>query len=205
VGGAASVAFGAGELFASAGSDYLAIWDQGTWLSRVLDADKGGPYTAVAFTADGSELATGGRRFRPGDDRSLALWTRLGSRPRMTLVSAGPAGRADPSFRSLAFSPDDHLLAGAGDGGLQLWDASGQQPLGGRLGPPVSSVAITPDGRSILVGDDRGAVRSYPATVGGWLDDVCAVVSRNLTRAEWRTYIGTSTPYQRQCPQYRTG
>jgi WD40 repeat protein len=204
VGGAASVAFGAGDLFASAGNDYLAIWDQGTWLSRVLDADRGGPYTAVDFTADGSELATSGTRFRPGDDRSLALWTRLGSHPRMTLVSAGPAGRADPSFRSLAFSPNDRLLAGAGDGGLQLWDVSKQQPLGGRMGSPARSVAITPDGQHVLVGDDRGAVRSYPATVGGWLQDLCAVVSRNLTRAEWRTYIGTSTPYQRQCPQYRS-
>jgi WD40 repeat protein len=204
VGGATSVAFGDGDLFASAGNDYLAVWDQGTWLSRVLDADKGGPYTAVTFNADGSELATSGTRFRPGDDRSLALWTRLRSHPRMTLMSAGPAGRADPSFRSLAFSPDNRLLAGAGDGGLQLWDVSGQQPLGGRMGSPARSVAITPDGEHVLVGDERGAVRSYPATVGGWLQDLCTVVSRNLTRAEWQTYIGGDTPYQLQCPQYRT-
>jgi WD40 repeat protein len=203
--GAASVAFGAGDLFASAGFDYVAIWDQGTWLSRVLDADRGGPYTAVAFTADGSELATSGRSFRPGDDRPLALWSRLGSHPRMTLVSAGPAGRADPSFRSLAFSPNDRLLAGAGDGGLQLWDVADQQPLGGRMGSPARSVAITPDGQRVLVGDDQGSVRSYPATVEGWLQDLCAVVSRNLTRAEWRTYIGSSTPYRRQCPQYPAG
>jgi WD40 repeat protein len=205
VGGAASVAFGGGDLFASAGDDYLAIWDQGTWLSHVLAADKGGPYTAVAFSSDGSELASSATRFGSADDRPLALWTSLRGHPHRTLVSAGRTAGADRSFRSLAFSPDDHLLAGAGEGGLQLWDVSGQQPLGGRLGSPVSSVAITPDGRSILVGDDRGAVRSYPATVGGWLDDLCGVVSRNLTRAEWRTYIGPGTPYQRQCPQYGTG
>jgi WD40 repeat protein len=204
VGGAASVAFGAGDAFAAAGDDFLAIWDEKTWLSRVLGADKAGPYTAVAFSSDGSELASSARSFAPADDRPLALWTRLSSDPRMALVSAGRAAGTDRAFDSLAFSPDDSLLAGAGHGGVQLWDVTSQQPLGGRLGSPASSVAVSPDGRYVLVGDDRGAVRSYPATVGGWVDDLCAIVSRNLTRPEWRTYVGSHTPYQPQCPQYRT-
>jgi WD40 repeat protein len=202
VGGAASVAFGAGGMFASAGADFLAVWNEKTWLSRVLGDNTGGPYTAVALTADGQTLASSAARFNAGGQRPVALWSKLGDDPQEVLMDAGSAAHADAFFRSLAFSPDGHLLAGAGDGGVQLWDVSQDLRLGGRLGPSASTVAVSPDGSQVFAGEMNGMVQSYPATADGWLKSLCSVVSRNLTTSEWNTYVGAGTPYQRQCLQY---
>ena len=36
----------------------------------------------------------------------------------------------------------------------------------------------------------------------GWVEDVCQLAGRNLTRSEWDQYIGDLAPYRRTCPQY---
>lgn len=203
-GGVASVSFSSGGLFASAGTDYLASWPVDTWLSKKLVEDpRWGPYTAVAFSADGKTLASSADRFASGDDRTVVLWRMPSGEQSGEPLDAGRSHTKVGSFRALAFSPDGTLLAGAGDGGAQLWDVILHQPLGGRLGSsPTSSVAVSPDGRLVIAGDAAGSVRAYPATVDGWLRSVCDVVSRNLTQQEWESFVGTNAPYAKTCPQY---
>ncbi|MBA3233500.1 MAG: TIR domain-containing protein [Propionibacteriales bacterium] len=203
-GGVASVAFSSGSLFASAGADYLASWPVDTWLSKKLVEDpRWGPYTAVAFSADGKTLASSADRFAAGDARTVVLWRMPSGDQSGEPLDAGRSHTKVGSFRALSFSPDGTLLAGAGDGGAQLWDVTRHQPLGGRLGSsPTSSIAVSPDGLLVIAGDAEGFVRAYPATIDGWLRSVCDVVSRNLTQREWESFVGSATPYAKTCPQY---
>jgi WD40 repeat protein len=205
-GDVASVAFSPGGMFASAGADFLAVWPVDKWESLALVQDpRGGPYTAVAFSADGSMLATSGARFAHGDRGPVVLWSMPGRGQLGTsLTATSTRGRAS-AFRALAFSSNGAVLAGVGDSGPQLWDVPRHEPLGGRLGTtPADAVAISPDDRLVIVGDAEGAVRVYPATVDGWLRSVCNVVGRNLSQSEWDSYV-TDRPYEATCPQYPAG
>jgi WD40 repeat protein len=206
----ASVAFGPGGLFASAGVDRLVLWGVKTWVYKILDL-RDAPYTAVAFSGDGQTLASSAAGSAGGDDQPVILWSLPSVRslpsghPPGEPLTAGPTRAKDKSFRSLAFIPNGSLLAGAGDGGVQLWELSLHEPVGGRLGSPARSIAVSPDGSNVIAGDADGTVVVYPATIQGWLGSVCAVVSRNLTRGEWDDYVGSDTPYVKTCSQYPAG
>jgi WD40 repeat protein len=103
----------------------------------------------------------------------------------------------------LTFSPNGDLLAGAGKGGVQLWDVPSHEPIGERLGSfPASSIAVSPDGSQVIVGDSAGVVQAYPATIDGWLSSACALVSRNLSQRERDSYLGSEAPDQTACPEY---
>jgi WD40 repeat protein len=203
-GGAASVAFSSRGLFASAGADYLAWWSVGDWLSNRLIEDPGlGPYTAVAFSPDGTLLASSATRFARRDHAPLALWSMPSGDQVGQRLDAGETDAQDKSFAALSFSPDGTLLAGVGAGGVQLWDIARHQRIGGRLRSSAGdSLAVSPDGQLIMVGDRSGAVRAYPATVDGWMKSVCEVVSRNLTRSEWEFFVGPALAYTATCAQY---
>ncbi len=205
-GGVGSVAFASNGVFASAGSDSLAVWDVTTWQSSLLDNSRSGPYTSVTFTPDGQELAASAEGIRAHPDKTVALWSARTHDPLGTPLVAGASHSKSAFFRSLAFAPDGNLLAGAGPGGVQLWNVLDRQPLGGRLGTASAvSVAVSFDGSQVVAGDSAGSVRSYPATVEGWLRVVCAVVSRNLTAREWESFVGSAASYEKTCPQYPGG
>jgi WD40 repeat protein len=61
----------------------------------------------------------------------------------------------------------------------------------------VYSVAFSPDGKYIASG-------SYGLTLWQYrpedlIADACSRVTRNLTRSEWKQYIGDALPYQAVC------
>lgn len=192
-----AVSFSSDGLLASAGRDYVRVDDVESSKNMVLVQNRHGDFSAVAFSADGRTLASS--RHRGG---GVTLWSLSGG----TIPSVIPVGRqldeADQSLDALVFDPDGRLLAGAGRGGAQLWDAESLDALGGPLGTSAHAIAVSPDGRVVVVGDDDGQVQAYPATVDGWRREVCSVVNRNLTQLEWDTYVGPETPYRKSCPQY---
>jgi len=41
--------------------------------------------------------------------------------------------------------------------------------------------------------------------VGSWQDRACSIANRNLTKPEWRQFVGDDLPYLPTCPQLPPG
>ncbi|MFI5882965.1 DNA-binding protein [Streptomyces sp. NPDC051554] len=136
-----------GRTLATGGSDggdgMVWLWDVAT--HRPLGAPLTGhigAVDAVVFSHDGSTLATTGR----GDDGVVQLWDVKARRP-LGRPLTGPTESVD----SAAFSLDGATLATcSGDKGVvRLWDVATRRPLGKPLAQGFSSVAFSPDGRTL--------------------------------------------------------
>lgn len=103
---------------------------------------------------------------------------------------------------SVAFSPDGKILAsGRLDGTVRLSDVATRRQLGSPLTGPtgtVNSVAFSPDGKTLAAGSSDGTVRLWDvAYLMDIVPNLCTLVDRSLTRAEWEQYV---RPGQRICP-----
>jgi WD40 repeat protein len=102
---------------------------------------------------------------------------------------------------SIAFSPDSRrIVSGHGDG-MRLWDARTGQAIGVPLASSkrgAISVAYSADGTR-LVSAGGGSVRLWPAPKA-WPDEVCAKLTRNMSRKQWSEWVSPEIPYACQCP-----
>jgi WD domain, G-beta repeat len=116
-------------------------------------------------------------------------------------------GHTGPVY-GVAFSPDGKLLATTSrDDAIRLWDVASRQPLGEPLTGHTSAVyavAFSPDGKLLATTSDDHTTRLW-ATPSTWIGQSCELAGRNLSQQEWDRYIGTTTPYVRQCAQYPPG
>ena len=60
-------------------------------------------------------------------------------------------------------------------------------------------MAFSPDGRTLVSGDDNGDLFFWDVDPESWLRKLCAKFTRNLSQSEWDTYVGKNVPYQEQC------
>ncbi len=197
-----------GKTLATVGADgTAALWSVATQgrIGALMNAGAsigqaaGGRTTAaVAFSPDGSTLATAGGGIRLWD---VATQQEIG-----TPMTAGP----EPVY-AVAFSPDGSTLATAGASGSarqRRW----QRPAVGRGYPagdrhaddgrpePVYAVAFSPDGSTLATAGGDGRARLWDvAFPAGLLAAACTIADQSLTRQQWADYAGTQ-PFQQVCP-----
>jgi WD40 repeat protein len=62
----------------------------------------------------------------------------------------------------------------------------------------VNAVALTPRGDTLFAGSSDGTLVAYDLTVPHWVKSQCRTIGRNLTRTEWRQFLGLHA-YQATC------
>jgi WD40 repeat protein len=184
-----------GRMLASnGGGRSILLWD--VQHRRLLGTPLAGPpaqlIDGIAFSPDGRILAGAGA------NATVRLWDVARRQP----LGLPLVGHTD-SVLTVAFSPDGTILAsGGGDNTVRLWDVASGQPLGAPLtglGGQVMSLAFSPDGTTLFSGSWAGTVRVWDVDLASWPSRACRIANRNLTRQEWRQYVGDA-PYHKTCP-----
>ena len=142
------------------------------------------PVRDLSFSADGRFLAVGDE----GGSPSLldtATWQWAGE----------PVRLHDAPILQVEWLPDDRTVATASaDGTVTLFDTDRRQiragPLPAMTPADADPVYMMPDiGNELVVLGGERPGRRYPMTPSAWLSQACAVVSRDLTQAEWAHYL----------------
>jgi WD40 repeat protein len=128
----------------------------GTIVKQLPLEDHGhrGSVQVVAFTPDGSRVASGGA------DGSIRFWDVTTMRQIDKFV-----GQADRAVSSLAFARSgNHLASGSDDGSLDLWDLveRRRQLSIARSSAPIGSIALSADSRVLISGRQDGIVEWTP-------------------------------------------
>jgi WD40 repeat protein len=124
------------------------LWARCNTESLFRNQDQNGPVRALAFSSDGSLIASAG-----ADRTILLLSATTGA---VTGKLTGHIG----AVADLAFSPDGKRVYSAGEEGVMLWNVGGGAPAA-RISSPALRMALSRDGRRIATGDGQGRVSVY--------------------------------------------
>ncbi len=133
-----------------------------------------------------------------GNDGKIMQWNvaKPGENPQ-----PWPAHNA--GVNALAFSHDGRLLAsGSSDKNVKLWDfnQSNRDPvLTFAHDGFVWSVDFNPEATMLAAACEDKQVYLWETRTEVLAELVCQKVKRNLTREEWRTYVGADIGYERTC------
>ncbi len=146
-----------GDVLASGDSaGNIRLWNPDTGqLLRTWHADK---LDGLTFSADGSILANGGI-----NDPNVKVWN-PDTGERLHVLEPDVFDVFD-----VAFSPNEHILASVGWGGIDLWDASTGELVRSfprDTGRFYLSVAFSPDGRTLACGKDFEGISLWDAERG---------------------------------------
>lgn len=143
-----------GSILAANSSAGIQLWNTTT---RAHVANLSGGSSSVAFSPDGSTLASGSTRT---NQANIKLWNVANQ----TLIATLPGHQGGPTgVHSVAFSPSgDTLASGSGDKTVKLWDVSSQSLIATLTGHTshVFSVAFSSDG-TLASGSRDGTVKLW--------------------------------------------
>jgi WD40 repeat protein/serine/threonine protein kinase/DNA-binding XRE family transcriptional regulator len=157
-----------GKLIATGGTDSVArIWDLTGSLLAELPVENGYQVTALAFNADGSQLAAGTPFSHPIWDLS---GLEEGQLPKLILTIPGELNPVNGIY----FSPDGTKLVTANSSGkTKVWDtATGQELLDLLPSEAMLCTASTLDGSTLFIGYENGQVKAWNTAAlgnGEWL------------------------------------
>ena len=98
-----------------------------------------------------------------------------------------------------AFSQDGSLFASSSDSGeLSYWDARAGSLLGSVALDERGTPAFSADNSSLMLAGVDGSVFTWNLDPRAWRATACRLAGRELTRAEWQSYLG-DRPYERVC------
>ena len=186
-----------GRLFAGGQDGVLRWYDTTTW-QRSGELTLVPQQLALMF---GQLAADRHTLLVPAESGELFLVdTRTGEQVGDTLRSGGA------NLQSAATTTDGRwIVAGGRDGRLFMWDADTHRPVrAAPHGHDAAAIGIVPldDGRVMTAGFD-GTLVTWDLGRDQWATRACELAGRNLTRAEWDTYVGGD--YHRTCEQYPDG
>ena len=174
------------------------VWDSATARLVATLQSESGPIHAAAWSADASRIVTANGR------RTAVVWDSSTGLPLQRLQAP-----YEMATWHVTWSHDDGEIVTTDAVGRSLvWDAHAGQRIGsfgeeeddmnGREGDePMRKVRVTLDA--------DGVPTIHAATWETLREVACAVAGRNLTRAEWASYMHPGWSYQSTCPGFPRG
>ena len=158
---------------------------------RVIMESGGSPIHAVAFSTDGSTIAT-------GDERGVISIYSI-EQKQVTREYNAHKGRVS----DLAFSPNGGLLAaGSFDGTIQMWALSELDELPIQMTDNdayVWDIEFSPDSDYLIAACADGELRIWATNPALMADKMCQQLKRNMSRDEWDTYVAHDIPFEHTC------
>lgn len=138
--------------------DHIQLWDVETGVYRLTLNGHAGNVHAVAFSPDGSTLASA------SSDETIRLWNTRSSMPYQTLKGHTSL------VTTIAFASNNTLVSGSSDGTMRLWDvATGvlrKTILVETQGSWGLTVASSPDGNTVASAGHAGVVSLWNVADG---------------------------------------
>lgn len=133
----------------------IRIWDAASGRERAALRGHTGAVTGLAFSSNSTTLASG------SEDATARIWDLPGKKQLRTLK--GHQG----AVTSVSFGKNGTVASGGADGTVRTWDpATGVQRMKITAGSPVSDVALSPDGSTVVESADNGTMAAFDTKTG---------------------------------------